>query len=66
MHDITERKRTEEAIKEKARELERFNDLMTGRELKMVDLKKEINELLKRSGEKEKYRIVEQGNAKNR
>jgi PAS domain-containing protein len=58
--DITERKQAEEAIKEKANELERFNKLMIGRELKMVELKKEINELLKRLGEKEKYKVIDQ------
>jgi PAS domain S-box-containing protein len=58
VHDITEQKRVEEAIKGKATELERFNNLMVGRELKMIDLKKEINGLLKRLGEEEKYRIT--------
>jgi PAS domain S-box-containing protein len=62
--DITKRKRAEEALKEKIGELELFNNLMIGRELKMVDLKKEINELLIRLGEKEKYRIVEKGSSK--
>jgi len=59
--DVTERKQAQEEIIKKARDLERFNNLMIGRELTMVELKKEINELLKRSGEKEKYRIVEKG-----
>ena len=59
VHDITEHKRAEESIKEKSTELERFNNLMIGRELKMIELKKEINGLLKRLGEKPKYRIAE-------
>ena len=63
--DISERKQAEEKIKEKAIELERFNNMMIGRELKMVDLKKEINELLKKSGKEEKYRIAERGNSKH-
>lgn len=49
----------ERALKEKIEELERFNDLSVGRELKMIDLKKEVNQLLLRLGEKEKYKIVE-------
>jgi hypothetical protein len=49
----------ERALKEKIEELERFNDLSVGRELKMIDLKKEVNQLLLKLGEKEKYRIVE-------
>jgi len=56
MHeDITERKNAEESLKEKAEQLQRFNDLMVGREIKMVDLKREINKLYERLGEQEKY-----------
>jgi hypothetical protein len=36
--EITERKRVEE-------ELTRFNNAMVGRELRMIELKKEVNEL---------------------
>ncbi|PKP52628.1 MAG: hypothetical protein CVT92_07805 [Bacteroidetes bacterium HGW-Bacteroidetes-1] len=43
--DITERKRTEEALITKMRELEKFNALMVGRENKMISLKHEINAL---------------------
>jgi len=49
--DITERKQAEEGLKQKNMELERMNKLMTGRELKMIELKKEIEELKKRLGE---------------
>jgi uncharacterized protein YerC len=44
-------------LKKKTTELEHFNNLMVGREMKMIELKKEINELLKKSGETEKYII---------
>ena len=49
----------EAALKQKIEELEKFNELSVGRELKMIELKKEVNELLKRLGVKEKYKIVE-------
>jgi PAS domain S-box-containing protein len=57
--DITEQKKSEETLKQKIAELEEFNDLTVGRELKMVELKKEVNELLVKLGENEKYKIVE-------
>ncbi len=53
--DITERKQAEEEIKRRAEELSRFNQLMVGRELKMVNLKREVNELLEKLGLPKKY-----------
>lgn len=55
--DITERMLLV-ALKKKADKLELWNKLMEGREQKIVELKKEINELLKRLGEEEKYVVV--------
>ncbi len=43
--DITERKRAEEELKKRTEELERFNKMAVGRELKMIGLKKKIKEL---------------------
>ena len=57
--DITTRKQAEEALKQKIDELERFNNLTVDRELRMIELKKEVNDLLKQIGTEEKYRIVE-------
>lgn len=56
--NITEKKKSEEQLNQKIDELERFNDLTVGRELKMIELKKEVNQLLNRLGEKDKYKIV--------
>lgn len=43
--DITERKKTEQELKRKIEELEKFQKLTIGRELKMIELKKEIEKL---------------------
>ncbi len=43
--DITKRKADENALAQKAAELEQINDAMVNRELKMVELKKQIKEL---------------------
>jgi PAS domain S-box-containing protein len=43
--NITIRKNTEETLKKKMIELKNMNDLMVGRELRMIELKKEIEKL---------------------
>ena len=45
------------ALKKKADKLEIYNRVMEDRESKMMELKKEVNELLKKYGEEEKYVI---------
>jgi len=57
--DITERKMAELELKEKMYALERFQKLTVGRELAMIELKKEINEIMKNKGEAVKYIINE-------
>ncbi len=61
--DITERKNTEEALRKKVAELEWFNRMMVDRELRMIELKKEVNMLLKRLGNEEKYVIHQKNSA---
>jgi PAS domain S-box-containing protein len=60
--DITERKKNEEALlnnhaelSARAEELARFNRAAVGRELRMIDLKKEVNDLCLRLGEAPRY-----------
>lgn len=46
--DITDKKETELKQEAQTKELQNINDIMVGRELKMIELKREINELKKR------------------
>ncbi|HMK56743.1 MAG TPA: CheR family methyltransferase [Dissulfurispiraceae bacterium] len=62
--DITKRKEAEDSIssameelKFKNDELERFNKAAVGRELRMVELKRELNELCSRTGELPRYKV---------
>jgi PAS domain S-box-containing protein len=55
MLDITERKRAEEELAQRVEELERFNRLAVGRELRMVELKRQINELSEQLGKEPPY-----------
>jgi len=55
VHDITERKLSEQRIIRNMEELERFNRVAVGRELRMVELKREVNELRARLGESPRY-----------
>jgi PAS domain S-box-containing protein len=61
--DITERKKAEEQLLQNTmelrhsnEELERFNRAMVGRELRIIELKKEVNELFARLGEPPRYK----------
>ncbi len=42
VRDVTERRRTERSLRERTAELERFERLVVGRELKMIELKRRI------------------------
>ncbi len=64
VQDITDRKesedeihRTMEKLNAANEELQRFNRAMVGRELRMIELKKEVNELLVQAGEPPRYRL---------
>ncbi len=49
----------EAKLRESYSELERFNKVAVDRELRMIELKQEINDLLEAAGQAAKYRIVE-------
>jgi PAS domain S-box-containing protein len=55
VNDITERKQAEEKILQQLDELRRWQEFTLGREDRNRQLKKEVNELLKRLGEPIRY-----------
>ena len=52
VRDITEQKQAEDELKRKIEELERYKKVTIGRELQMIELKKQIKELEERSRNK--------------
>jgi len=55
IHDITERRRTEETLRTQLDELRRWQDVMLDREDRIQALKQEVNELLQRDGQPIRY-----------
>ena len=53
--EITERKRTEEALAQRVEELERFHRLTVGREMRMIELKRQVNQLSEQLGKEPPY-----------
>lgn len=60
MEDITKRKKVEEQLMRSNAELQRFNNLAIGREMRMVELKKQINELCAERGAARPYGMESQ------
>lgn len=56
--EIAERRKVEKILEAKLEELEKFTRLAVGRELKMIELKQEINRFLTESGKDPKYKIA--------
>jgi PAS domain S-box-containing protein len=53
--DITEQKKAERRFQEQLKELTRWYEAMLGRENRVLELKEEVNELLKKSGQPPRY-----------
>ena len=60
MIDITEKKIAEEKLAKILSETENMNRLMTGREERILELKIDINNLLRQLGKEIKYKSVEE------
>ena len=58
--DITERKRAEEEIKTQLDELQRWHNVTLGRETRALELKREVNALLRHLGEPIRYPSAEE------
>jgi hypothetical protein len=52
---VSEKNQAEERLKRTLEDMERFNHLMRGRERRTLELKTEINQLLKLLGQVPKY-----------
>ena len=59
IRDISERNKSDNKIKEYIRELEILNKVAVDRELRMIELKKEVNKLLTEIGREKRYKITE-------
>jgi|GEM_PF-3422865 len=56
-HDVTDKRETEREMARKMGEVEKLNKFMVGRELRIIDMKKQINELLERLGEPPRFKV---------
>ena len=59
IRDITERKRAEAQLNEQLDEMRRWHAVTLGRETRILDLKREVNELLARAGQPPRYPSAE-------
>jgi len=62
--DITERKSFEKQLQKKINQLELFNKFLIDREIRIVELKREINFLLQQLGQPPKYNVEQKDNQK--
>lgn len=65
VRDITARKQAESQLAEQINELRRWQDATLGREMRALELKREVNELLAQAGQPPRYSSAEQANAES-
>jgi PAS domain S-box-containing protein len=59
IQDITARKQTEDEIKKQLAELQRWNNATLDREMRILEIKREVNELLGKAGQPPRYPSAE-------
>jgi len=57
VQDVTESKRSDAILRSKMAEVEQLNRFMMGRETRVIELKREINEILKKFGQPPRYSV---------
>jgi PAS domain S-box-containing protein len=60
VHDITDLKKAENETRIATAEMKRMNQLMTGREIRIIEMKKEVNSLLTELGRDTEYKSVQE------
>jgi PAS domain S-box-containing protein len=60
IHDITDRQQAETQIQQQLEELRRWNSVTLGRETRVMELKHEVNELLKKLGSASRYSFTQE------
>jgi PAS domain S-box-containing protein len=65
VHDITERKQAETQLMAQLSELRRWHRATLGREMRILDLKREVNELLAQAGQPPRYVSAEDTSEEN-
>ncbi len=59
IQDISEQKKTKEVLIGKIRDLEKYKQITLGREMRVIELKNELNEICRRHGEPIKYSDID-------
>lgn len=59
INDTAKRKQAEQSLRDNLDEIETFNQLAVGRELRIIELKREINNLLSGLGREAAYEVME-------
>jgi len=55
--DVSEELRSKEEIKRRMIEIEKLNKFMIGREMRIIEMKREVNDLLRKSDQTPRYKV---------